>query len=208
MSIKLGITGGIGSGKSVVSRLLSILGIPVYISDVEAKRLTTTHPDIQRSLRQLLGDEVYRNGELNKTLLATYLFADALNAARINQIIHPVVKADFQQWTLRHAQYPILAMESAILIESGFTDLVDSILLVYAPLEIRVARAMARDSATEEQIKQRICAQMSDEEKKIHADYVILNDGEIPLIPQVLALISSLSQKYPYLCPSENNSLI
>ena len=107
MSVKVGITGGIGSGKSVVSRLFEVLGIPIYISDQEAKRLTATHPEIRNQLIQLLGDEVYANNELNKPFLANYLFASEENAERINRIIHPVVKADFEQWAASHSHYPI-----------------------------------------------------------------------------------------------------
>ena len=203
MNIKLGITGGIGSGKSVVSKLLEVLNIPVYISDDRAKMLTLTHPDIQEKLSSLLGAEIYNNGELNKPLLASYLFANAENATRINQIIHPVVKDDFKQWAMSHSSCPIIAMESAILVESGFADTVDHIVMVYAPVDVRLKRAMARDNVSEELIRKRIEAQMSDEEKKLHAHYTILNDGEIPLIPQVLELISSLSQNNRYLCPAK-----
>ena len=205
MSVKVGITGGIGSGKSVVSRLFEVLGIPIYISDQEAKRLTATHPEIRNQLIQLLGDEVYANNELNKPFLANYLFASEENAERINRIIHPVVKADFEQWAASHSHYPIIGMESAILIESGSTDVVDKIIMVYAPAEVRINRAIKRDNSSRELITKRIEAQMNDEEKRLHADYVILNDGEIPLIPQVLELISSLSQNIPYLCDAKNN---
>ena len=203
MGIKLGITGGIGSGKSVVSRLFEVLNIPIYISDDRAKKLTLTHPTIQQELSKLLGTDIYINGELNKPLLSSYLFANAENAIRINQIIHPVVKEDFKQWSAAHASFPIIGMESAILIESGFADTVDHIVMVYAPLDVRLKRAVIRDNASEEQILRRIKAQMDDEEKKLHADYTILNDGEIPLIPQVLELISSLSQNNRYLCPAK-----
>ena len=113
MGIKLGITGGIGSGKSVVSRLFEVLNIPVYISDDRAKKLTLTHPTIQQELSKLLGTDIYINGELNKPLLSSYLFANAENAIRINQIIHPVVKEDFKQWSAAHASFPIIGMESA-----------------------------------------------------------------------------------------------
>ena len=200
MSIKLGITGGIGAGKSVVSRLLEALDIPVYISDNEAKRLINSHPEIRKELCKLIGDNVYQNGQLNKPLLASYLFACEENALRVNQIIHPVVKSDFVNWVSKHHSTPIIAMESAILIESGFADTVDKVVMVYAPLEVRVKRAMLRDNADEQQIRKRIKAQMCDEEKRLKADYTILNDGESPLIPQVLKLISSLSQNNPYLC--------
>ncbi len=200
MTIKIGITGGIGSGKSVVSCLLQLMGIPVYIADMESKRLTGTDPVIRRELCALVGEEVFRDGELNKPLLAAYLFGDATHAAQVNAIIHPRVKKDFRTWVERHPSTPWVAMESAILIESGFAGEVDVVVMVYAPLEVRVQRAMKRDEATREQVEQRIRHQMDDEEKRRQAAYVIVNDGETPLIPQVLDLISFLSENNHYLC--------
>lgn len=190
MTIKLGITGGIGSGKSVVSHLLDIMGIPVYLTDNEAKRLTNEDSEIRRQLITLLGTEVYLpDGSLNRPYLAAYLFAKEEHANQINAIIHPRVKEDFIQWCKKHADYPIIAVESAILIEAGFAETVDRIVMVYAPLELRLQRAMLRDKASEEQIRNRILRQMSDEEKCHMADIVITNDGKTPLLPQVLKLL-------------------
>ena len=201
MTVRIGITGGIGSGKSVVSRLLEAMGIPVYISDVETKRLMLADSDIRRELVALLGDEVYAGGVLNKPLLASYLFGNLEHALQVNGIIHPRVKEDFRQWLRHHAVCPIAGIESAILIEAGFAGEVDVIVMVYAPEEVRVQRAMKRDVSSRELIEKRIRSQMSDEEKRGRADFVIVNDGETPLIPQVLALITFLSQNNTYLCP-------
>lgn len=194
MSIKIGVTGGIGSGKSVVSHLLEIMGVPVYISDIETKRLMTTDIRIRQELKALLGEEVYRNSELNKPLLATYLFGDAEHARQVNDIIHPRVKDDFRQWIRQRNEFSILGIESAILIEAGFSVEVDTVVMVYAPEEIRLQRAIERDASTRELVEKRICGQMNDERKRMLADFVIMNDGETPLIPQVLELITSLSQ--------------
>ncbi|MEG1562820.1 MAG: dephospho-CoA kinase [Bacteroides sp.] len=196
MTIKVGITGGIGSGKSVVSRLLTVQNIPVYISDSESKRLTNTDPMIRRELCALLGDEVYREDGLNKPLLASYLFGHPVHARTVNGIIHPRVKEDFRTWVAYHAFSPWVGMESAILFESGFADEVEVVVMVYAPLELRVKRAMQRDGASCDQIMQRIRSQMSDEEKRDKADFVLVNDEVTPLIPQVLELISFLSKYY------------
>lgn len=201
MSIKIGITGGIGSGKSVVSRLLEIMGVPVYISDVESKRLTVQDTFIRRELIALLGEEIYVGGELNKPLLASYIFGDSEHIRTVNGIIHPRVRDDFRQWMELRTVYPIVGMESAILIEAGFAGEVDAVAMVYAPEEVRIARAMLRDAASRELVERRVRSQMSDEEKRIHADFVIVNDGETPLIPQVLELITSLSKNIAYLCP-------
>ncbi|MBR4047307.1 MAG: dephospho-CoA kinase [Bacteroides sp.] len=195
MVIKIGITGGIGSGKSVVSKLLRAMSIPVYLSDDEAKRLTATDETIRKELTALLGDELYQGDVLNKSLLAGYLFASPENAARVNAIIHPVVKQDFRRWCKENASSSILAMESAILIEAGFAPEVDAVVMVYAPKEVRIRRAMKRDGASRKQIEQRIQNQMDDEAKRAKADYTIINDDKTPLIPQVFRLLFSVSQK-------------
>jgi dephospho-CoA kinase len=190
MSIKIGITGGIGSGKSVVSRLFELMGIPVYISDKESKRLTAFDPFIRKKLTNLLGEEVYKNGELNKPLLASYLFENPEKTKTINNSIHPRVREDFQRWAAEHSDYPTLAIESAILVESGFTQEVDVIILVYAPEELRLERAIKRDSSSRERIVKRIQSQICDEEKMKFADYIIFNDGKMPLIPQVESILT------------------
>ena len=208
--IKIGITGGIGSGKSVVSQILRTLGIPVYDCDAEAKRLTVTDPVIIRQLKSLIGDDVYLNNDtsrmghspfsilhspLNKNLLSSYLFSSSAHVSEVNAIIHPRVREDFKRWCGQHAACPLVAMESAILFEAKFQDTVDQILMVYAPLEVRIARAMNRDHATRESVLNRIRQQMDDEEKARLSHFVIRNDGDAPLIPQVLGFINTLSEK-------------
>lgn len=195
MPIKLGITGGIGSGKSVVSHVLEVMGIPVYISDIEAKRLTEADPYIRRELIDLLGDEVYTGGKLNKQFLADYLFSDAAHAAKVNNIIHPQVKEDFRQWTAQYGHCDMLAIESAILIEAGFAGEVDHIAMVYAPMEIRISRAMERDHSPRETVVKRIQNQMSDEEKKKMAHSLIINDNTQPIIPQIEHLVNRLRNR-------------
>lgn len=195
MPIKLGITGGIGSGKSMVSHLLEVIGVPVYIADTESKRLTTTDPQIRRELIDLLGEKVYQNGELNKPFLANYLFSDPEHARKVNSIIHPKVKEDFRQWAEAHRQSPIIAMEAAILIEAGFADQIDYIVMVYAPEELRIERAIKRDDSNREAIIRRIQSQMSDEEKKAKAHYTIVNDNTQSIISQIEHLLNTLRTK-------------
>lgn len=203
MAIKIGITGGIGSGKSVVSRLLAMMGIPVYISDVEAKRITHTNEVIRRELCALVGEDVFQDGELNRALLASYMFGQPEHVKEVNHIIHPQVKEDFRQWAARWESVEFVAMESAILLEAGFKDEVDCVVMVYAPLEVRVERAMKRDGSSRELVMKRIESQMSDEIKRNNADFVIVNDDETPLIPQVLEFISLLFQNNHYLCSAK-----
>ena len=190
--ISIAITGGIGSGKSYISNILQEYGIPIYNTDDEAKRLMVSDEGIRHDLVTLLGEEVYVGGTLNKALLASYLFADAQNASRINGIVHPRVKKDFCRWLERHANEEIVGMECAILFEAGFDDAVDAVVMVYAPESLRIERAMKRDNATEAQIRARIAAQMNDDEKCKRADYIIYTDGSISLDSQLSALIAQL----------------
>mgnify|MGYP001041287251 FL=1 len=194
--VKIGITGGIGSGKSYVSRLLTEhYGIPVYNTDSEAKRLMLSDEGIRRRLTALLGKEVYKSdGTLNKPLLANYLFADSCHAGQINAIVHPQVKADFLKWADLQTGCEVVALESAILFESGFDNIVDKVVMVYAPVELRIRRVMLRDSTTEEKIRQRIVAQMDDKAKQERSDFIIFNDGSRPLNLQLDDLQETLEK--------------
>lgn len=193
--ISIAITGGIGSGKSYVSTLLQGQGIPIYNADDKAKRLMLSDEGIREDLVALLGADVYRDGELNKDLLASYLFANPENAARINGIVHPRVKADFIRWLESHQDKEMAGLECAILFEAGFEDAVDAVVMVYAPEGLRMERAMKRDQASEQQIRARMAAQMDDEEKCLRADYVIYNDGRMALDDQLSSLITRLKQE-------------
>jgi dephospho-CoA kinase len=190
--ISIAITGGIGSGKTFVSNLLKERGIPIYNSDDEAKRLMVSDEGIRRDLMALLGEDVYQGDVLNKPLLASYLFADAGNAARINAIVHPRVRADFSRWLSEHQDVEVSGLECAILYEAGFEDTVDKVVMVYAPESLRIERAMKRDNATESQIRARIAAQMDDEEKSRRSDYVIYTDGRFSVEEQLSDLIKHL----------------
>lgn len=192
--IKIAITGGIGSGKSYVSHLLEDMNIPVYNADNEAKRLTVSDEGIRSELVALLGEEVYKEGALNRPLLASYLFSDPAHAAQINAIIHPRVREDFAAWAERLEGCEVAGMESAILYEASFEDTVDAVVMVYAPVDLRVQRAMYRDGASEEQVRARIAAQMDDDEKCRRADFTVVNDGVRPLLPQLNAVIEQLKR--------------
>jgi dephospho-CoA kinase len=190
--IKIGITGGIGSGKSVVSSLLTVAGIPVYVADNESKNLTDSSPVIQNKLKALFGDEIYSNGILDRKRLASLIFADEDILKKVNDIIHPVVRDDFQQWVSKQSTMRC-AMESAILFESGFDKDVDVVLTVYAPVELRLTRTMLRDDATEADIMKRMNRQMPDALKREQADFVIINDDVQAIIPQVEQFLKSLA---------------
>ena len=196
--IKIAVTGGIGSGKSYISHLLEDMHIPVYNADNEAKRLTVSDAGIRGELIALLGEEVYKDGLLNKPLLASYLFSDPAHVLQINSIIHPRVRKDFTVWVERQEKCEIVGMESAILYEAGFQDTVDAVIMVYAPVELRIQRAMYRDGASEEQVRARIAAQMDDEEKRRRADFTVVNDGVQLLIPQLNRIVEQLKPKNSY----------
>ena len=190
--IKIAVTGGIGSGKSYISHLLENMHIPVYNADNEAKRLTASDAGIRGELIALLGEDVYKDGLLNKPLLASYLFSDPAHVLQINSIIHPRVRKDFTVWVERQEKCEIVGMESAILYESRFDELVDEVWTVTAPEELRISRVRQRSGLTEEEIKKRMAAQLSEEEKQRRAAHIIWNDGNVSVIHRVLSLLKSL----------------
>lgn len=182
----IGITGGIGSGKSYVSALLQKeFDIPVYDCDSEAKRLTASDEEIRQQLVELVGPEVFADGELNKKYLADYLFSDPEHASKVNAIIHPAVLKDFKLWAEKQ-QKPLVALESAILFESGFNAFVDKVIFVDAPEEVRLQRAIERDSAKAEQIKARMKMQQPEIQRN-QADYIInnFNSNDTKLLVQL-----------------------
>ena len=158
--IKLAITGGIGSGKShVVRQMTELLGIPVYDSDSNAKRLNEESSVIRHGLVEMVGTDVYdAQGHLNRQRLAAFLFASEDNARRVNALIHPVVKADFLRWAAEQTA-PVVTIETALLAESGIDKIVDRVIRVDAPLETRINRAMQRDGVAREKVLERIAHQ-------------------------------------------------
>lgn len=174
--IKIGITGGIGCGKSYICDKLRKEGYPVYDCDTEAKRLMTTSTSIIDGLKQIAGQESYNeDGTLNVAHIAQFLFASPENQNLLNSLVHPVVKQDFIQWAERQTSDKVY-IESAILFESGMRDIVDLVGFVSASLETRIKRIMARDNITREHALEWINKQMPDEEKRKLADFVIEND--------------------------------
>lgn len=192
--IKIGVTGGIGSGKSVVSTLLALADIPVYVADDESKRLSDASPVIRKKLIGLFGEAIYKEGRLDRKLLASFIFKNETLLKKVNGIIHPIVRKNFLTWA-GDRKTKRCAMESAILYESGFDREMDVVLMVYAPVELRLTRAMIRDNATEADIMKRMNRQMPDELKRKQADFVIINDEVQALIPQVDKFLRILPKK-------------
>jgi len=187
----IGITGGIGSGKSVVSALLELYGIPVYIADEESKRLTQSSPVIRKGLIELFDESIYTGEGLDKRRLASLIFGNPQMLKAVNSLIHPEVYKDYLRWA-ESKNTELCALESAILFESGFDKLADYTVMVYAPEEIRIQRAMNRDNASRTDVTNRIKNQLPDEIKSDKSDFVILNDGIQALIPQVESLLKQI----------------
>ncbi len=171
---KIGITGGIGSGKSTVCSLFAERGIAVYDSDSRAKQLMTESEELRGQLIETFGEECYKDGALNRAYLASQVFGNAEALARLNAIVHPAVRADFRTWA-EQQQGAYVILESAILFEAGFDSEVDTTLAVMAPLEERVRRTMARDGVERESVMERIAHQMSDDELHSRAKRTLVN---------------------------------
>lgn len=171
---KVGVTGGIGSGKSTVCDMLAARGIAVYIADTEAKRLMSSDETLKRDIVALFGDDAYLHGELNREFLASRVFCDKEALRRLNGVVHPAVMRDFAAWAeAQEGDYVVL--ESAILFEAGLESSVDATVAVMAPVELRLERAMRRDGTDREKIEERMRNQLSDDERSERAKYAIVN---------------------------------
>lgn len=186
---KLGITGGIGSGKSIVSAYLQHAGIPVYNCDNEAKRLMVEDINLVEAIRSLLGAEAYVDGVLNRTFIAQCIFGNSGLLKQMNSIVHPAVIADFKRWSLSQ-HLPVVAMETAILFESGFDRIVDSIINVSADEETRIQRAIQRDGAPRSVVENRIKNQMDEKQRVSLSHFVIDNNDNVALTPQIESILS------------------
>lgn len=189
--LKIGITGRIGSGKSVVANILQQMGFPVYDSDSRAKALTQTNADIRQQLTAMFGDNLFKDNILDKKALSQLIFSSDKNLKAVNAIIHPVVVGDFATWTTRQHAAAVF-LESAILMESGLYQKMDKIILVTAPEKLRIDRVMKRSQLSEIEIQQRMQMQKGEEALAEKADFVILNDEKHLLIPQVHSILQKL----------------
>jgi dephospho-CoA kinase len=191
--LKVGLTGNIGSGKSIVARIFETTGIPVYHSDDTAK-LMLDNAENKAEMEKLFGKGIFDiSGKVDRKIIAGIVFNDTKKLTALNNIIHPAVIKDFGNWVLQQHSYPYIIMESAILFETGYAALFDKIIFVSAPENIRIARIIKRDATSEEEIKVRIQNQMEEKDKLKKADFVIINDDEQLVIPQVLKIHQSLA---------------
>lgn len=194
---KIGITGGIGSGKSYVSDIIKSMGFPVYHSDESAKSLMESNQEIKEGLLLLFGDSIYEKGELNKKKLAELIFESLELREKVNAIVHPIVRADFAQWANNQSQ-EIVFNEVAILFETGAHHFFDATLLVISPKDLRIQRVMKRDNCTREEVLIRMAAQWSDEQKSSLATFQINNDSVSPLLIQVEKVLEKISAHNKY----------
>ncbi|PSR10001.1 MAG: dephospho-CoA kinase [Bacteroidetes bacterium] len=193
MTKRIGITGGIGSGKTTVCRLFEVLGIPVYYADDRAKWLMNHDDQLKQQIVAAFGPGTYNEqGELNRPYLAGIVFQDAAQLAVLNGIVHPAVARDTLVWETAHQTSPYTLREAALLYETGSYRLLDKVIVVTAPLALRIARVMARDGIAAAEVKARIDQQWPEDQKVERADYVICNDQQHSLIHQVYTIHQSL----------------
>jgi len=189
----LGLTGGMGSGKSVVSQLLNVMGIPVYDSDSRSKILTETSSVIIQGLKDEFGEAIYIDGRLNKKLLSEKIFSNKDNLLKVNSIIHPVVYKDFLLWKSQHSDRKVVVQETAILFEAKLEGRFDKIICVTAPEKLRILRVVKRSGLSSEEVKQRLANQLDESFKLSHSDFNIVNDGIMPIIPQLQNILYKLN---------------
>jgi dephospho-CoA kinase len=191
--LKVGITGGIGSGKSIVCEVIIGLDYPVYNSDAASKHLCDTFIPLKEALISAFGKDIYNESKLNRKRFARIIFNNPKELEKANDIIHPYVAQDFLKWASTQTTSQVF-LESAILFESGFNQLVDKTVLVYAPLKLRLQRAINRDGEEQRNsILQRVEQQISDELKLKQADFIIYNDENQLVIPQIHSILNSIS---------------
>lgn len=187
----IGLTGGIGSGKSTVAKVFMALGVPVFNSDNVAKDIINNDDGVVKLVSETFG-AIYENGLLNKEKLAAIVFNDKSALEKLNKIIHPKVAEYFEKWVSENNNAPLLIKEAAILIETGVYKQLDQLILVSAPEKLRIERVVKRDKTTEQQVLDRIKSQLSEEEKQKVADYIIINNDELMVVPQVLEVYQEL----------------
>ncbi len=187
MVLRIGLTGGIGSGKSVVAKVFETLGIPVYYADDAAKKLMNTDTALKTAIINNFGEASYTGGELNRKYIASIVFNNNNKLKLLNSLIHPVTIHDAEEW-MKQQTSPYIIKEAALLFESGAYKSVDHVIGVYSPQPIRIKRVMNRDGLSEEEVVKRISLQMDEEEKMKRCNFIINNNDQELVLPQVLEL--------------------
>ena len=190
--IRVGLTGGIGSGKTTVAKIFKQLGVPVYFSDDRAKDLMLNNQFLRESLISVFGDKVIINGFLNRSYIASKVFTNPKELIKLNALVHPFVQRDFDLWSASQDSFYVLK-EAAIIFETGADKLLDKVVLVESPEDLKVSRIMIRDGMTEKEVLKRMSIQWSDRQKRTNADYIIQNNGKCSLVYQILKLHDTFS---------------
>lgn len=197
--LRVGITGGIGSGKSIIARVFTNLGIPVYYADTAAKKLMETDPALQAAIHQQFGDQVYTDGKLNRANLAAIVFKDRQKLDRLNALVHPATLRDAENW-MQGQKGPYALKEAALIFESGSQAGLDYVIGVSAPQHIRIHRVMQRDGISRDDVLKRIDKQLDQSLVMRLCDYVIVNDDQQLVVPQVLKIHEELVSKANKAC--------
>ena len=192
--LTIGLTGGIGSGKTTVAKIFETLGIPVFYADDAAKKLMTTDEDLKKNIIKNFGKESYKKNELDRKYIASIVFNDKEKLDLLNSITHPATIKDSEKWVKKQIA-PYIIREAALLFESGADKKLDYVIGVYAPQHIRVKRVMIRDNASTEDVMKRITRQLDEEEKMKRCDFVIINNDQELVIPQVMELDKKFREK-------------
>jgi dephospho-CoA kinase len=189
--LKIGLTGGMGSGKSTVAKVFEVLGIPVYFADDAAKRLMNEDEIVKQQILQLFGEEAYSNDILNRKYIADIAFSNPAKLEKLNQLVHPATLKDAENWMLQQTT-PYAIKEAALIFESGAQEQLDYIIGVYAPTPLRIQRTMQRDGISKEEVIARMNKQIDETIKMRLCNFIITNDEQELLIPQVTALHNKL----------------
>ena len=187
MALKIGLTGGIGSGKSMVAKIFSLIGIPVFYADIAAKNVMHEDVALKQKIKETFGEAAYENNTLNRKYIADIVFNDPFKLEQLNAMVHPATIAAAHRWMLQQTT-PYVIKEAALFFEAGSTEGLDYIIGVYAPQHLRLQRVMQRDNVTREEVFSRMSKQINEEMKMRLCDFVIVNDEQTMVIPQVLKL--------------------
>ena len=190
--LKIGLTGGLGSGKSTVAKIFEVLGIPVYYADLEAKRIMNTDQQLKSEIIKHFGENAYVNDQLNRPYLSSIVFENKEKLSLLNSLVHPAAIRDSKEWISKQTT-PYAIKEAALIFESGSQEYLDYVIGVSAPAHLRIQRAMQRDNLTRGQVQQRMSKQIEEVIKMHLCDFIIFNDEVKPVIPQVLELHKKLT---------------
>ena len=189
----IGITGGIGSGKSLICRIFSTMNIPIYEADSRAKYLINQDIPLKNSIKNLLGDNAYTpTDEYNRSWVASQIFNNPDLLKQLNSLVHPCVHKDSHNWVKKYSKFPFLLYEAALMRAAGDNNMFDKVVVVSAPIDLRIKRIQTRDKRSEQEIKAIIAQQITDEERLKIADYIIENDDKKSVLNQVLGLYEKL----------------